>query len=315
MPEPNFFIVGAAKAGTTSLYHYLKQHPDIYMSPMKEPCHFSSEVRLEHFEPARRAQAERLIADSRQYLQGSMDHERSGGIVTDWDDYLKLFAAATTQRVIGEASVNYMWSRTAACAIAARIPHAKIMMVLRAPADRAFSQYLHVLSDGLVSQTFRQYVQASLRHGGEGLGVYHPFLDMGLYADQVRRYLDRFPRNQVGIWIYEEQQTRPHEFLREVLEFLEVDSTFTPDTTNRYNQPQIARHIKPNRLLRRMGVWPILKRLTPAPLKARVRDAVYRPNGQTVMQPEDRISMLEFYRADIHRLEAILGRDLSLWLN
>jgi hypothetical protein len=244
-----------------------------------------------------------------------MDHQYPGGMVIDWQDYLRLFAAATTQRVIGEASVNYMWSKTAASGIAARCPDAKILMVLRSPADRAFSQYLHVLSDGFISLTFRKYVQASLRHGGQGLGVFHPFLDMGLYADQVRRFLDRFPRDQIGIWIYEEQRVRPQEFMREVLEFLEVDSTFTPDTSRRYHQPHIARLIKPNQLLRKVGIWPILKRLTPAPIKARVRDAVYQPTGGVVMSTEDRASMLEFYRTDIHRLEAILGRDLSLWLN
>jgi hypothetical protein len=314
MREPNFFIVGAPKAGTTSLYHYLDQHPDIYMSPMKEPCHFSYEVRPENFEPSLRGRAIQLEKDVREYLRGPMDRKFSGGIVAEWSDYLRLFAAATTQQAVGEASVNYLMSRSAPGAIASRIPHARIIMVLRSPVERAFSQYLHFVSDGLVTQPFRDYVRTSLRHGGKGLGIHEPFLEMGFYAEQVQRYLEHFPREQIGIWLYEKAKSRPREFMREVLEFLEVDSTFTPDTSMRYNQPRIARMVKPSQVLRRLGLWKMFRRLTPAPIKSFVRNAVYRPTGSVTMEAADRRLMLDFYRGDIHRLEGILNRDLGTWL-
>jgi hypothetical protein len=281
---------------------------------MKEPCYFSFEVRPENFAASLRAYAVRLEADVREYLDGPMNRKCSGGMVYEWQDYLRLFAAATTQKIVGEASVNYLWSKTAATAIASRIPQARILMVLRSPAERAFSQYLHNVSDGLVTQTFRDYVRACLRHSGEGLGVHEPFLEMGFYADQVQRYLDHFPRDQIGIWLYEEAKTRPREFMREVLEFLGVDDAFTPDTSKRYNQPHIARMVKPNQILRRVGLWQMFKRFTPAPIKSFVRNAVYRPIGSVTMRPADRALMLDFYRNDIHRLEGILGRDLSAWL-
>jgi len=315
MREPNFFIVGAPKAGTTSLYHYLNQHPDIYMSPMKEPCYFSSEVRPEFFEPRRRQQAYRLVEDVLEYLHGPMNEERFGGIVCRWEDYLRLFAAATTERAVGEASVNYLWSATAAEGIASRIPQAKIVMVLRSPAERAFSQYLHNLSDGLITDSFAEYVRASLRRGSEGLGVYKPFLEMGFYADQVQRYMDYFPREQIGIWIYEETKSRPHEFMRELLEFLEVDSSFSPDISKRYLEPQIARMVRPKQGLRRTGMWEVCKRLTPSPIKSLVRNAVYRPSGSVTMTAQDRGLMLDFYKKDIRRLEEILGRELTHWVS
>jgi hypothetical protein len=314
MRGPNFFIVGAPKAGTTSLYHYLDQHPDIYMSPMKEPRHFSLEVRPENFEPCLRMQAERQVQEVLEYLHGPMTEKHSDGIVRDWDDYLQLFAAATTQRAVGEASVNYLWSKTAAAEIATRLPQARIVMVLRSPAERAFSQYLHYVSDGLVTQSFRDYVRAILRHSGEGLGIHGPFLEMGLYSEQLQRYLKCFPREQIGIWFYEEAKLRPREFMREVLEFLEVDSAFAPDTSKHYNQPQIARILAVNQALRRLGVWQMCKRITPAPVKSLVRNAVYRPIGSLKLAMEDRTWILDFYRSDIHRLEGILGRDLGAWL-
>jgi hypothetical protein len=314
MREPNFFIVGAPKAGTTSLYYYLDQHPDIYMSPMKEPCYFSFDARPENFAAGLRAQAARLEKDVREYLDGPMERKCSGGIVCEWQDYLRLFAAATSQRAVGEASVNYLWSKTAAAAIASRIPQARIIMVLRSPADRAFSQYLHNVSDGHISQPFRDYVRASLRHSGEGLGIHQPFLEMGFYADQVQRYLDHFPRNQIGIWFYEETKSHPREFMRDVLEFLHVDTSFTPDTSIRYNEPQIPRMVRTNQVLRGGRRWQMLKRLTPVPIRSFVRNTIYRPSGSVSMQQEDRGLMLDFYRNDIHRLEGILGRDLSAWL-
>jgi hypothetical protein len=192
--EPNFFIVGAPKAGTTSLYYYLDQHPDIYMSPIKEPCFFSSETRPENFEGSRKLAVRQLEEDVRRYLDGPMDKKLLGGIVRAWPDYLRLFSGADSQHAVGEASVNYLWSRSAPAAIAARVPHARIIIVLRAPAERAFSQYLHCVTGGIVTQSFREYVRASLRYQGEKLGVYKPFLEMGFYAEQVQRYLDLFPR-------------------------------------------------------------------------------------------------------------------------
>ncbi len=314
MREPNFFIVGGPKAGTTSLYHYLDQHPDIYMSPMKEPSHFCYEMRPENFEASYRKWAIEAEEDVRRYLHGPMDHKRSGGMVREWSDYLRLFAAATTQRAVGEASVSYLWSKTAAAAIASRIPHGRVIMVLRSPADRAFSQYLHYLNDGYVTQSFREHVRASLRLSGEGLGIHEPFLEMGFYADQVQRYLDHFPREQIGIWLYEVAKARPREFMQDVLKFLEVDSTFTPDTSKRYHEPRIPWMIKPNRILRRARMSPWPKRLIPSPVRSLLRRAIYRPTGSVTMGQEDRALMLDFYRSDIHRLEGILNRDLSAWL-
>ena len=100
---PNFFIAGAPKSGTTSLYHYLSQHPEIYMSPIKEPNYFAPEIRLERFSEGLRSQAEQDMSELRAYLDGPMRETRFGGVVTEWRDYLKLFAWADGRKAIGEA--------------------------------------------------------------------------------------------------------------------------------------------------------------------------------------------------------------------
>lgn len=314
MPQPNFFLVGAPKAGTTSLYHALRQHPQIFMSPIKEPCHFSLEVRPENFTPALRQRAMRMEKETLRYLLGPMDTPRSGGIVREWDDYVKLFAGVRGEPAIGEASVGYLVSPHAADAIARGIPQAKILMVLRAPSDRAFSQYQHCVSDGLVRSSFHDYVRACLRHADEGLGIHRPFLEMGFYAEQVQRFLDRFPRSQIGIWIYEETLLHPRQFLQQVFRFLDVDDDFEPDISMRHHEPRIPRLTTAAKALHWARTTRLCREFMPAQIRAAIRDMVYRPRCTTRMSREDNALMMNFYRADIHRLEGILGRDLGLWL-
>jgi hypothetical protein len=139
---PNFFLVGAPKTGTTSLYHYLKQHPDIYLSAVKEPCFFASEMRPDNFSQEFATSIRLSSQNLLKYLDGPMSGPNPGGIITDWSHYLELFKNVSTETAIGEASVCYLWSATAAGNIHARIPHAKIVVILRDPVERAFSQYL-----------------------------------------------------------------------------------------------------------------------------------------------------------------------------
>jgi len=110
---PNFFIAGAPKAGTTSLYHNLRQHPQVYMSPVKEPCYFASEIRVENFapemQPKMRAQMERVKA---RIGHGLVDN-KTRGIVAEWAEYIRLFEGVKEETAAGEASVCYLWSKTA----------------------------------------------------------------------------------------------------------------------------------------------------------------------------------------------------------
>jgi len=313
MREPNFFLVGAPKAGTTSLYHYLRQHPDIYMSPIKEPSYFSSEIRPENCDPDYRSHMEVLVERTRELLRDPMNIPIADGLVTTWQDYQQLFYAADGQRAVGEASVGYMTSQAAAAGIAARFPRAKILMVLRSPVERAFSQYQHIATSGLITENFREYVRACLRHGDGGIGPYKPFLEMSFYAAQLERYFDHFPRAQIGIWIYEETRLQPEDFLRQIFRFLSVDDSFTPDIRKRYNEPRLPRLLSAGGALRWAGkLQP--RRFVPAPLRGFAKRVIYRPPGSLQMDSADRELLLEFYRADILKLQGILNRDLSGWL-
>jgi hypothetical protein len=271
---PNFFIAGAPKSGTTSLYHYLGQHPEIYMSPIKEPNYFASEIRLGEFSEHLRPRAEQDLAPLRAYLNGPMREKRFGSLISEWPDYLRLFRKVQAQKAIGEASVCYLWSETAAANIRRSIPNARIILVLRNPVEIVFSMYLHTLRSGAIQGTFREAIERGLKQRGGRIDIWHPFLDMGLYCEQVKRYLETFPKEQLRIYWYEEYQAKPARMMADILRFLEVDRTFRPDMSKRYLESGLP-DVAPDRA--------------------------------------DRAFLIEFYREDIDKLSDLLKRDLSSW--
>ena len=177
------------------------------------------------------------------------------------------------ETAIGEASAAYLWSATAAANIRARIPHAKIIMILRDPAERAFSQYLHQVSVGLTAATFREHVKLCERvHGKAGrLSVVYPFLEIGLYYWQVKRYLDLFPRERIRIYWYEEAWRQPAKMMVDVFEFLEVDPEFQPDLSERSLERRAPRFMGLHHFLKRSGLWYPLKGMLPGRLSSSLR--------------------------------------------
>jgi Sulfotransferase family len=312
-PWPSFFIVGAPKTGTTSLYHYLDQHPQIYMSPVKEPCYFASEVRLEHFSREFESTARRSSRQLREYLEGSMSGVDPGGIVADWEDYLTLFKNVDCETAIGEASVCYLWSPTAAANIRSRIPEAKIVIILRDPAERAFSQYLQYAANGLVRRSFREQIECSARNTRHEFNTLYPFLEYGLYYGQVKAYLDLFPCANVRIYLYEEAWNDPPRFLKAIFEYLNVDPGFRADVSRRSLERRAPRLLTSHYVLRKSGIAPRLKTLIPRPIREGVRTALFKSHGLRMDAP-DRRYLCDYYRDDVGKLSSLLARDLGAWL-
>jgi hypothetical protein len=123
-----------------------------------------------------------------------MHQRRFGGIVSEWDDYLRLFQGAGDEKAVGEGSVCYLWSKSASSAIASHLPHSKIIIVLMDPAARAFAQYQNSVWDGHVHHSFREHLDECFRNPGDTFSVFHPFLEFGMYNKQVARYITDFPR-------------------------------------------------------------------------------------------------------------------------
>jgi hypothetical protein len=314
MPMPNFFLVGAAKAGTTSLYNYLAQHPQIFMSPVKEPNFLADEVRKENFAPEKQEQLERWEKAFQEYLLGPMSERFPSGPVSDWQDYLSLFRSSAGRPAVGEASPCYLWSKTAPRNIAARFPDAKIVMVLRNPVERAFAQHLHTLSFSDAAISFREHIDAALRSTDPRIGELYPFLEFGLYGDQVERYRGLFPCERLRIFLYEEYQSDPLNLVRNVFEFLGVDETFVPDMSERHMTSRVPRWFGLNRLLRQSAIWQRSERFVSPQLRRIMRPAMFRPRTTMSINTLDRARLVDFYRDDIRKLSSLLGRNLSTWL-
>jgi hypothetical protein len=294
---PDFFVVGAPKAGTTSLYRYLGQHPEIFLSPLKEPCYFAPEIHPDAFSEQHRAFVDREAKALRKYLDGPMSDEIFGGIVSDWADYLKLFRNAGDARAVGEGSVCYLWSATAAKNIFTRIPSARIVMILRDPVERAFSQHLHVRAQGIVKGTFAEHVRSGLRARGGRYGVDHPFLELGLYAEQVSRFRSLFPPENIRIFEYSAYGECPQGALRDVFRFLGIDTEFMPDTSRRELEGRLPIPGVPRRLQR--FVRPLLPKYSRRP----------------AMTPEEVKLLADYYSEDTAKLSSLVDFDISHWLS
>jgi hypothetical protein len=281
---PNFFVVGAPKAGTTALYAYLDQHPRVYMSPLKEPCYFAPE-------------------------------QSQPNTYSSWDGYLTLYRGVREETAIGEATACYLWSRAAAQNIAACIPHARIIISLRNPVDRAFSQYLERLTMGATRKSFREEIESSLRCSHDGKVDYlWPFLEVGRYHEQVLRYFRVFPRAQVYILFYDDLVRAPGRMVARLYEFLGVDPSFLPDVSQRHNEPQVPKLVGATYLLKKSGAWRYLRSLVPQPLGPRLRSLVFQSRVALRMDPADRAFLVEYYRDDVRALASLLHRDLTSWL-
>ena len=205
------------------------------------------------------------------YLAGDLRTKKFGGFVTTWEDYLRLFENATDEVALGEATPCYLWSPTAARNIAARIPDAKIVMILRDPAERAFSQYLQMLAAGATRRSFRTEIEACLRPTSRKLGAAWSMLEFGLYCEQVKRYLTEFPVDRVHIALYDDLQRAPQRLLAQLFEFLKVDARFAPDLSRRHHEPAVPRLTTAAYWLKKAGIWPRARVVVPAALRTKMR--------------------------------------------
>lgn len=225
---PNFLIIGAAKAGTTSLYRYLAQHPQIYMSQIKEPNFFALEGQEVDF----------CGPDDELYIRRFS--------VTDLQAYKALFKDATDEVALGEASALYLYSPEAPLRLCEYVPEVKLIVILRHPVDRAYSAFLHLLRDK--REPLSDFACA-LRAEGERVRrnwehIWH-YRGMGFYAAQLERYYRHFSREQIRVYPYDALQMEPLAVIADIFHFLGVDETFQPDISVRYNEPGIPQAEQP----------------------------------------------------------------------
>ncbi len=293
---PNFFVAGAMKAGTTAIFRYLRQHPDVFMAAMKEP-HFFSE----------RSQSEWRGPDTR------------GGPRPTPAEYRTLFAGARGQRARGEATPLYLWDPVALARIRDAVPNAKIIAILRQPVDRAYSAWLMKCRQGLEHLPFEEALAEEPRRIAEEWRPAWYYAALGRYRRQLETCCRIFTPSQTKVVLFDDFVHDTPAVMRDVFRFLEVDEAFEVDFGVSRNDAHLTRvprlsrwMISPSRVRLRVKrraprlagpLWKGLKRLhdvlnvAPAPRLA----------------PDLRARLTREWDAEILAVQGFLGRDLSAW--
>jgi Sulfotransferase family len=289
---PNFIVIGAAKAGTTALYWYLAEHPAVFMSAIKETNYFAYGV----------------DADGR-LLYGDPEHHAFP--VKTLAEYEQLFAEAGQARAIGEASPIYLECPQAAQRIRERVPAARLVCALRHPVERAYSDYLMFLR----SRGRRFDPRTDLSPAAAWARPDSHWMRVSRYAESLQRYLDRFPRDQLHVLLFDDLKRAPVEAVQAVYRFLDVDPGFVPDLETPHN----IGGIPASRTLERFLTSRSLRAAVQPWMPTRAVNWVRRVRTRNLrsappLPAELKRELVERFRDDISRTSELIGRSLEHWL-
>lgn len=307
MNKPNFFIIGAAKSGTSSLYHYVGQHPDVCMSIPKETWFFCFE-----------------------------DYEQ--GLEWYWERYFAKHYRG--QKSIGETSVWYLHMPHVAPRLKESVPQAKLIAILRNPVDRAFSEWWMAFCEGVEQLPFDKAILDNIRRlesqenpleatveGAKLWLIYRglrpgtvtdidrrprTYVENGYYDLQIEQYLEYFPKAQLKIFLFEDLIRDAEAVVKEIWRFIGVDPDYSVLNLEGHN---VAAGDFGGRILHRIRRSPIrVSRLLPRVIKRRIVSFLKKTGEKPRMDPEVRKLLIDHYREHNKRLEMIIGRDLSHWM-
>ena len=304
MGMPDFFLIGAPKAGSTALHAALLNHPGLFLADPKEPKYFLTEGRR-----PRRAEQ-----------RGPGDAHSAHEWVWRRADYERLFAAAPPGTLRGESTPFYLWDVAAHERIARAVPHAKLVAVIRDPVDRAYSNWTHLRADGLEPVAdFLRACDLEEQRARRGWAPFWRYLGLGRYGEQLQALYERFPREQVAVVRYRELIDAPRETLDGLCRFLGVD-TGVIDAIPGSNVSHWAPHTPVNTVLRAVvrggavaGSFapPTAWRRVSRPLLAALhRGGHARPALDTAVRRE----LVGRLADDIALLERLTGRSFQDWL-
>lgn len=297
MRLPTFIIAGVQKAGTSSVYHYLKQHPQIYMSPVKEPNFLAKDW-------------------AKFYAEGGTP--RTSRIDT-LEEYAALFEAVTDESAIGEASVNYLFNhQTSVAQIHKIVPQAQILIILRHPAERAYSDFLMHLRDSINPDSRRALAQQIKQRAHASHTI-----RKGLYCEGIQHFQQIFGPEQVHVFLYDDLKKSAVTFMQTMYATVGVDADFEPNMALRSQTAQVPKNQTLNRLLRKQnplrsliagGLKFVLSEQRRQALRANLIQLNSAGKQAVPLTPADRAALIDFYREDILQLQDLLQRDLSAWL-
>ena len=298
----HFFVLGAMKAGTTSLADYLAQHPDILLSKPKETRFFETE-------------------------------EYNNGI----EHYLrKYYPEWRGESVIGEASPDNLYLPYVPGRIRDNFPDVRLICILRNPVDRAYSHWRMFYLGGLEALSFEDAISAELEgikaggglyFGGEegarrwnermrvskkvGRGMSKNYVDSGFYARQIKIYLELFPESRMKVVFFDDLVKNPQSVVSGLWDFLGVDPSVKLKDDAPRNPTYKSRIVY--FLAKKIGFATKLNLIMPVSIKVRLAGIFAKIGKEQSMSAETRRKLIEHFYSHNRELESLLGRDLSNW--
>ena len=299
--KANFFIVGAAKAGTTSVYTYLKQHSEVYMSPIKEPNFFSTDVDVKTFSNT----FKKNLPDISSYFSQKPLEPLQQAFIRDEKLYKKLFEDAQNETIIGEASTGYLYSKTAAQNIYKYNPNSKILIILREPISRTFSHYLMAVRFGFTTLDFLSALKKDIKKEEKGIGKSEMFVELSLYYDNIKQFLELFPEKQIKICFYEHLKNNQGLFMEDVFNFLNISKQKVKDKAN-HNKAEIPKHKRLNKLLTDSGIKAFILKIMGSSLKDKAKKIYLSNAAIPEITKEEKAFLQVLIEEDVQKTKALL---------
>lgn len=312
----NFFLIGAAKSGTTALYERMNKHPDVYLSPLKEPNYFSTDIDPTQFSEAFKANTQLDLSD---YFAKRPLSEKQVGFVRSEEQYDLLFSDVHKEQVVGECSTSYLYSKNAPSEVHRYFPEARILVVLRNPIERLFSHYLMARKYGFTSDDLRTALRKDREKKQKGWGQSELYVELGMYGEQLSRWLDVFPRDQVKV-LFTQDLKKDH-IWSELYNWLGIEVNLAVEAEKKAahegdsvhkktNMAGLARWEGMNKWLTDKGLKKTLGRLIPPIIKEKLLFFYYTDVNLPTLSEADRQYIASLYDSDRVRLEQLIGRPV-----
>ena len=305
MTKTNLFLIGAAKAGTTSLAEMLGNHSEISPLAIKEPGHFCDDIYAEGFSAGYQKM---LRWDEAQYFHAGALDGRHMAFVQGRENYERLVAAAEEASYILDASTAYLPSVNAAVNIADYNSEAKIIVSLRNPSTRAYSHYNMARKYGKEQRSFLEAITAEGALEKALWGWDECYLELGMYAPQLERWLKHFPKENIHVVWQDELLAEPAATLQGISKFLGLKEDLKPLAEEKHGA-EVPKNKTVGKVLG--GIGPAVASILPEKIKASVKNIV-------LAKPEDmeeaaRSFLLRYFAPSIEALETLLEKDLTHW--
>lgn len=290
---PNFLVVGAPKSGTTSLYYYLRQHGQIFLPKRKELHYFSHNL---------------LYANS----NGPGDRQVLDAICHSREEYAGYYAGVAPEQVaVGEISPSYLYYCEAAEQIAQELGAVRIIMLLRNPIEKAYSQYLHQVLHQSETLSFEQALNVEAERAAQGWSDMWRYAESSIYAARVRCYLERFGRENVLPLFFEDFVRETEQVMCAVFGFLGVDAKLAIKRLPAYNATGQPRSRLFNRLQKNRNILKsLLRGILPEEARTRISLFLYSLNTKrkSPMAEDTRQRLRAYFGRDVAELEQVVGR-------